>query len=331
MHSLALTSKQKAIPLAHPPSTECGCRTSLSGGQLISFRHIMVYPDSLCATVYRFSRHPPGFVSQMGALLTFNPAPAGGATSILVRVGVSFISSAQACANAEEEIPDFDFEGVHAANRAQWNDLLSRIQVDSAGVDSNMVTLFYSSVGHLVVARSQISHPLIPKALSNAHISSGLYALLSTISHNKACTKRTLDTGENPKWNSTEPYFDSLYCNVREFRTDFTSCRSPLLFSGIPIEHCIRWCRSMIRSHFRGSFVVWSIFRSMKVNRAILLCNIRIMNLGWLPECRGATVQHFIQGGTSKHLPFKLMGPYRWGLGHQTVIRYWENSSWSGF
>lgn len=23
------------------------------------------------------------------------------------------------------------------------------------------------------------------------------------------------DTDENPKWNSTEPYFDSLYCNVR--------------------------------------------------------------------------------------------------------------------
>jgi hypothetical protein len=22
------------------------------------------------------------------------------------------------------------------------------------------------------------------------------------------------DTGENPKWNSTEPYYDSMYCNV---------------------------------------------------------------------------------------------------------------------
>ena len=41
----------------------------------------------------------------MGALFTFNPAPGGNPTSILARVGVSFISSAQACANAEEEIP----------------------------------------------------------------------------------------------------------------------------------------------------------------------------------------------------------------------------------
>ncbi|KJA21326.1 glycoside hydrolase family 92 protein [Hypholoma sublateritium FD-334 SS-4] len=139
-----------------------------------------------------------GFVSQMGALLTFSPAPAGGTTSILVRVGVSFISSAQACANAEEEIPDFDFEGVHAANRAQWNDVLSRIQVDSAGVDSTTVTLFYSS-------------------LYRTHISPADY------------------TGENPKWNSTEPYFDSLYCNWDTYRTLYPlmSLHDPVTFSRI--------------------------------------------------------------------------------------------------
>lgn len=36
-----------------------------------------------------------------------------------------------------------------------------------------------------------------------------------------------LDTGENPKWNSTEPYYDSLYCNVSHpapiYRTSFLS------------------------------------------------------------------------------------------------------------
>ncbi len=37
-----------------------------------------------------------------------------------------------------------------------------------------------------------------------------------------------VDTGENPKWNSTEPYFDSLYCNVREFQADFTNYCSQL-------------------------------------------------------------------------------------------------------
>ena len=87
-----------------------------------------------------------GFLPEMGALFTFSPSSRGETTSILVRVGVSFISSAQACVNADEEIPDFDFDNVHAANRAQWNELLGRIQVDTTGIDLETVQLFYSSV-----------------------------------------------------------------------------------------------------------------------------------------------------------------------------------------
>lgn len=82
----------------------------------------------------------------MGALFTFTPNPNGGPTTILARVGVSFISSAQACQNAQEEIPDFNFDSVHAANRAQWNDLLGRIQVDTTNVNLETTQLFYSSV-----------------------------------------------------------------------------------------------------------------------------------------------------------------------------------------
>lgn len=66
-------------------------------------------------------------------------------TSILARVGVSFISSEQACANAEEEIPNFDFERVRSASGAQWNELLGRVQVDTTNVDPEIVDLFYSS------------------------------------------------------------------------------------------------------------------------------------------------------------------------------------------
>ncbi|KAG6909314.1 hypothetical protein DXG01_001113 [Tephrocybe rancida] len=124
----------------------------------------------------------PGSVPEMGGLLTFPPAPNGGTTSIFVRVGVSFISSAQACANAEEEIPDFDFDGVHKSARAQWNDVLGRIQVDPTGVETETVQLFYSS-------------------LYRTHIVPADY------------------TGENPKWKSEEPYYDSLYCNWDTYRT----------------------------------------------------------------------------------------------------------------
>lgn len=81
----------------------------------------------------------------MGALLTFAPN-SNGATSILARVGVSLISTEQACANAEQEIPDFDFAKTRAASRAQWSELLGRIQVNPQGVDSEFVDLFYSSL-----------------------------------------------------------------------------------------------------------------------------------------------------------------------------------------
>ncbi|KAF5328370.1 hypothetical protein D9619_013241 [Psilocybe cf. subviscida] len=170
-----------------------------------------------------------GFTSEMGALFTFAPNPNNGPTTILARVGVSFISSAQACQNAQQEIPDFNFDAVHAANRAQWNDLLGRIQVDTTNVDLETTQLFYSS-------------------LYRTHISPADY------------------TGENPKWNSTEPYFDSLYCNWDTYRTLYPlmSLHDPVTFSRI--------VRGMI-----------------DIQR----------HEGWLPECRGATAMHFIQGGTN--------------------------------
>lgn len=69
-----------------------------------------------------------------------------GDTSILARVGISLISTAQACANAEEEIHDWDFEKVVQQSRDQWSDILERVQVDTNGVDENTTSLLYSSV-----------------------------------------------------------------------------------------------------------------------------------------------------------------------------------------
>ncbi|KAL1948229.1 hypothetical protein VTO73DRAFT_12304 [Trametes versicolor] len=168
------------------------------------------------------------FTDQIGALFTF--APNGNSTtSILARVGVSFISSEQACANAEDEIPDFDFERVRSASRAQWNELLGRVQVDTTNVDPEIVDLFYSS-------------------FYRTHLSPADY------------------TGENPLWNSTEPYYDSFYCNWDTYRTlySFMALHDPATFARI--------VRGMI--------------------------NIQ-QHEGWLPECRGATAKHYIQGGSN--------------------------------
>ncbi|PIL28602.1 hypothetical protein GSI_08644 [Ganoderma sinense ZZ0214-1] len=168
-----------------------------------------------------------GFVPEMGALLTFSPN-SNGATSILARVGVSLISADQACANAEKEIPDFDFEKTRAASRAQWSELLGRIQVNPQDVDPEFVDLFYSS-------------------LYRTHLSPADY------------------TGENPLWNSSEPYYDSFYCNWDTYRTLF-----PLMALHDPTTFA-RIVRGMI--------------------------NIQ-QHEGWLPECRGASVKQWIQGGS---------------------------------
>ncbi|TBU25783.1 glycoside hydrolase family 92 protein [Dichomitus squalens] len=168
------------------------------------------------------------FVDELGALFTFNPKPEG-VTTILARIGVSLISADQACANAEQEIPEFDFEGTRAASRAQWSELLGRIQIDPKGVDPEIVDLFYSS-------------------LYRTHLSPADY------------------TDENSLWDSPEPYYDSFYCNWDTYRTLY-----PLMALHDPATFA-RIVRGMI--------------------------NIQ-QHEGWLPECRGATAKHYIQGGSN--------------------------------
>ena len=65
---------------------------------------------------------------------------------LLVRMGLSFISSEQACLNAESEIPAFDFEKVSQSSASQFDDLLNRIRVRTYGVSEDTLLLFYSSV-----------------------------------------------------------------------------------------------------------------------------------------------------------------------------------------
>lgn len=86
-----------------------------------------------------------GFISQMGGLLTFKPNPSG-TTSILARVGVSFISVDQACSNAESDIPNWDFDEIRKTSWTAWNELLGRIKIDTTNVDDETAILFYSSV-----------------------------------------------------------------------------------------------------------------------------------------------------------------------------------------
>lgn len=94
--------------------------------------------------------------------------------TILARVGVSFIGVDQACANAEREQPDFDFDGTLSAAEDAWKHKLDVISVDAEGVSEELQETFWSGAYRTMISPQDY-------------------------------------TGENPLWESDEPYYDSFY------------------------------------------------------------------------------------------------------------------------
>ncbi|KAJ4293946.1 hypothetical protein N0V88_005460 [Collariella sp. IMI 366227] len=149
--------------------------------------------------------------------------------SIMARVGVSFVSTEQACQNAEREIPDFSFERAESEAREAWRKKLGAIEVDPTGVSEELLTTFWS----------------------------GLYrTMLSPQNY----------TGENPLWQSSEPYYDSFYCIWDSFRA-----QHPLLTIIDPVAQT-----EMIRA-------LIDIYR----------------HEGKLPDCRMSFCKGYTQGGSN--------------------------------
>ncbi|KAI3395878.1 hypothetical protein diail_815 [Diaporthe ilicicola] len=102
-----------------------------------------IYSNSRASTEvkeFTISRSINGYPLPGGAFVRF--ATAG--DPIFARTATSFISVDQACAHAESEIPDFDFDSVRSAATSAWREKLSYISVDTEGVDTSFVTNFFS-------------------------------------------------------------------------------------------------------------------------------------------------------------------------------------------
>jgi predicted alpha-1,2-mannosidase len=69
---------------------------------------------------------------------------------IVLRVGLSPTSLEAAKRNLKQEIPDWDFDSVRRAARTEWNDSLSRIQIESP--NANVRQTFYSALYHTMTA-----------------------------------------------------------------------------------------------------------------------------------------------------------------------------------
>jgi predicted alpha-1,2-mannosidase len=69
---------------------------------------------------------------------------------IVLRIGLSPTSVAEARNNLATEIPSWDFDGVRKAARSAWNENLSRIRIESA--DPEVRRVFYTALYHAMVA-----------------------------------------------------------------------------------------------------------------------------------------------------------------------------------
>lgn len=70
--------------------------------------------------------------------------------TVLVKVGISPVSCANAWKNLAAEQPGWDFEGLAEAARERWNDELGRIDIDA--MDERQRRLFYTALYHTMIA-----------------------------------------------------------------------------------------------------------------------------------------------------------------------------------
>ena len=102
--------------------------------------------------------------------------------AVLLKIAVSFKSIEQAQRYLDEEIPAWDFEQVRDAAAAAWEAKLGKIRIE--GGSSEQRTIFYSSL------------------------------------YNAMRMPRDR-TGDNPKWQSAEPYWDDQFCVWDTWKTLF--------------------------------------------------------------------------------------------------------------
>lgn len=131
------------------------------------------------STVVNYSNVPSvASTARLGAVFSFN------STTITSRVGISFISTSQACSNVNSQIPNGTTLSNLTTNAIQsWNEeVLSKVTTTETNLSN--LQLLYSSIYFM---------HLLP---SNR-------------------------TGENPLWNSTEPYYDDTFTTWDLFRCTF--------------------------------------------------------------------------------------------------------------
>lgn len=111
------------------------------------------------------------FYIQTGAFVRFKSPQSGNFTA---RMGLSFMSTRQACDNAENEISDFNFDRVREAAADEWKSKFTSVTIEAGGASTSLQKTFFTGIYRTMISPQNY-------------------------------------TGENPLWQSSEPYFDSFY------------------------------------------------------------------------------------------------------------------------
>jgi hypothetical protein len=128
---------------------------------------------------------------EAGALFSFSNA----SNSVLARFGVSMISATQACANAEEEVPDWKWTTVQTAAENQWSDILGAINVNTTKEDPTVLELLYSSVSPSIATFVDVGLTPILPALSHFSRPGKLYRRESILGQRAPVLRSLLQLG----------------------------------------------------------------------------------------------------------------------------------------
>jgi predicted alpha-1,2-mannosidase len=85
-----------------------------------------------------------------GAWLDF-----GEQSQVQLKVGLSYVSEANALANLNQELPGWDFDRVRASAHATWSSLFDRIPVEGGTADQRKI--FYTALYHMTLAPNLFS------------------------------------------------------------------------------------------------------------------------------------------------------------------------------
>ena len=150
-------------------------------------------PDNGKYKIYsRYTKEMSG--DDIGVYFTYQTQPG---EQIQVQIGVSFVSTENARQNLDSEQQGFQFDRVAHQARQQWNDILSRVEVE--GGSDEQKTIFYTALYHMLI------HPNILQDVNGQYPAMESQQILTT-KHNRYTVFSLWDTFRN-----VHPFFTLVY------------------------------------------------------------------------------------------------------------------------